>query len=307
MGFRTTALPLFIDLHTSVEVKKDQILDLILSPSFYWVKHVSIPVKNLHEVNRFLPSLFEDTVPKAKYSYYAYEDDGTYIIFAYDDKKILDILAEKEINPEQINNVYFAQSEFEASTEAISIDESSVLDIDNHIVVKLPKSFVTTFKPLELQDHNFSQHAITLARYAHIATTKSLIQFALFMGALIAIFALDWIVSEAKISEFDDAPLELYAEHNLPATKVQNEVIFETLQKRYKQQIKLRQKTGDILKLKLKKAEYVRLFDLKDKRLKIEIKLDSSKRASVVSKILQKKEPLKDQYKDGILRLEFEL
>jgi len=307
MGFRKAALPLFIDVHTSVKVQKDQILDLILSPSFYWVKHVSIPVKNLNEVHRFMPSLFEDTVPNGKYSYYAYEDEGTYIIFAYDDKKILDTLAEKGIDSGQINKVYFAQSEFEDSAEAISIDEDAVLDIENHIVVKLPKNFVDTFKPLELNNHSFSEHTITLARYAYIATTKSLIQFALFMGALISIFALDWIVSEAKISELSDAPLQLYAEHDLPATKVQNEVVFETLQKQYEKQILLRQKTGEILSLKLKKNEYFRRYDLQDKKLKIEIKLASPERASNVSKILQKKELQKGQYKNGVLRLEFEL
>lgn len=307
MGFRKTALPLFVDLHTSVKVQKDQMFDLILSPSFYWVKHVSMPVKKLQDAKRFLPSLFEDTVPKGRYSYYAYEDGSSYIIFAYDDKKILDILAQKGIDSDQINYVYFAQSEFEDTDEAIAIDESSVLDLDNHIVVKLPKSFVNTFKPLELKDHHFSEHAIALAKYAHIATTKSLIQFAIFMGALISIFALDWIVSQAKISECNDAPLGLYAEHDLPATKIQNEVVFETLQKQYKEQIALRQKTGEILNLKLNKDEYVTVYNLQDKRLKVELKLASSKRASAVSKILQNKEPLKDQYKDGVLRLEFEL
>lgn len=307
MGFKTTALPLFIDLHTSVQTQKGDVIDVILSPSFYWVKHVSIPVKKLSEVKKFLPSLFEDTVPKGKYSYYAYEDKGTYIIFAYDDKKILDALAEKGIHSQQINNVYFAQSEFEDLKEAISIDEDSVLDVDNRIVVKLPKSFVNTFSPLELSDHSFSGHTIVLARYAYIATTKSLIQFALFMGALISIFALDWLVSEAKISEFNDAPLELYSQHNLPTTKVQNEVIYETLQKQYGQQILLRQKTGELLKIKLQKNEYIRLYDLQDKRLKIEIKLTSAERAANVSKILQKKELNEDQYRDGLLRLEFEL
>jgi len=307
MGFRKTALPLFVDVHTSVNLQKDQIFDLILSPSFYWVKHVSIPVKSLHEAKKFLPSLFEDTVPKGKYSYYAYKDEDTYIIFAYDDKKILDILAQKGIDSEQINNVYFSQSEFQDSEQALSIDDTSVLDIENNIVVKLPKDFVNTFEPLQLNDHHFSEHTIALAKYAHIATTKSLIQFALFMGALISIFALDWIVSEAKISEFDDAPVKLYTEHNLPATKIQNEVILETLQSRYHNQILLRQKTGEVLNLKLEKNEYVSLYDLKDKKLTIELKLASSKRATHISKVLQKNKGLGDQYRNGVLRLEFEL
>ena len=308
MDFRKTALPFFIDLHTSIEVEKGQMLDLILSPSFYWVKHVSIPVKSLREVKEFLPTLFEDTVPNGKYSYYAYEDEETYLIFAYDDKMILDILAEKGINPQQINKVYFAQSEFQDLKEAIAIDEDSVLDIDNHVILKLPKDLVNTFKPLELNEHHFSEHSITLARYANIATTKSLTQFAIFMGALIAIFMLDWMVSEAKITEFEAAPLGLYAEHKLPATNIQNEVIFEMLHKRYEQQIKIRQITGEILNLKLGKNEYVSLYNLQDKKLKIELKLKSSKRASAITNALQKKNlSLKKQYKNGLLKLEFDL
>ncbi len=307
MGFRKTALPLFVDLHTSIDVDKEKYFDLILAPSFYWIKHVSIPVKSLSEVKRFLPSLFEDTLPAGKYSYYAYQDGDAYLIFAYNDKEILDVLAEKGIDPEQINRVYFSQSEFQGISQAVAIDESFVLDIQDRVVVKIPKEFVDSAIPLDLQTHAFSDHAITLARYAHIATTKSLAKFALFMGALISIFVLDWIVTKEKIAEFDDAPLRLYAEHKLPATRVQNEVIFETFQKRYMQQISMRQNTGKILDLKLGKNEYVSFFEVQEKRLKVEIKLASEKRAFDVAKALQDKVFQKEEYKNGFLRLEMEL
>ena len=267
MDFRKTALTLFIDTHTSVDVNQGQMLNVILSPSFYWVKHLSIPVKSLSEAKKFLPSLFEDTVPKGKYSYYAYKDEDSYLIFAYDDKKILDALLEKGIHAEQINRVYFAQSEFDKLDEAIEVDEGFVLDIEDHVVIRLPKSFVESYKPLELKDHIFSERPIQLTRYAYIATQKSLKQFALFMGALIAIYMLDWVVSETKTSEFNDAPLGLYAEHDLPATTVQNEVIFQTLQERYDKQISIRQKTGKILNLELEKNEYIKLYDLQKNKL----------------------------------------
>jgi len=164
MDFNKTALPLFIDLHTTLSVEAEQVFDIILSPSLYWVKHVSIPVKSLSEVKKVLPSLFENTVPKGKYSYYAYEDKGTYIVFAYDDRKILATLLQKGITSEQINRVYFAQSEFHDIKEAISIDEECILDVEDHVVVKLPKEFVSTSKPLELSEHDFSEHSVTLAK-----------------------------------------------------------------------------------------------------------------------------------------------
>lgn len=308
MDFRKTGSPLFVDIHTSVNVQDKQIFDLILSPSFYWVKHITIPIKSTSELKKFLPSLFEDTVPQGKYSYYAYPDGDTYLAFAYDDKEILDILSKKGINSEHINRVYFAQSEFQELQEAVAIDKDSVLDSEDHVIVKLPKELVHTSVPLNLDEHVFSKHTITLAKYTHIATTKSLIQFSLFMGALIAIYMLDLIVSEVKIDEFEAAPLKLYAEHKLPATKIQNEVILETLQKQYKQQIKIRQLSGEILDLKLGKNEYIRLYDLQEKKLTVELRLASLKKASALTKSLNKKglSP-KEKYKNGTLTLEFEL
>lgn len=308
MDFRKTGTPLFVDIHTTVKTAEKELFDLILSPSFYWVKHVSIPVRSSSELKKYLPSLFEDTVPEGKYSYYAYPDGDAYLAFAYDDRKILDSLYKKGIPSEQINRVYFAQSEFQELKEAIAIDTDSVLDIEDHVVVKLPKELVSTSEPLDLDEHVFSKHAITLAKYTHIATTRSLVQFGLFMGALIAIYMLDLIVSHIKINEFEAAPLELYAKHKLPATRIQNEVIFETLQKQYKQQIRIRQLSSEILDLKLAKNEHISLYDLQPKKLTVQLKLASLKRSSAITNTLKKKgySP-KEQYKNGTLKLEFEL
>lgn len=308
MDFRKTGSPLFVDIHTTVNVEEKQIFDLILSPSFYWVKHVTIPIKSSSELKKFLPSLFEDTLPQGKYSYYAYPDGDAYLAFAYDDKMILDMLSKKGINSEQINRVYFAQSEFQALQEALAIDEDSALDVEDHVVVKLPKELVSSSAPLDLSGHVFSNHAITLAKYTHIATTKSLIQFSLFMGALIAIYMLDLIVSDIKIKELEAAPLELYAKHKLPATKIQNEVISETLLKQYLQQIKMRQIAAKILDLKLGKDEYISLYDLNAKRLTVEFNLASAKQASALTASLRQKglSP-KEKYNNGRLILEFAL
>lgn len=308
MDFRKRGTPLFIDIHTTVNTAEKEIFDLILSPSFYWVKHVSIPISSTSELKKFLPSLFEDTVPKGKYSYYAYPDGDAYLAFAYDDKKILDILSEKGISSEQINRVYFAQSEFQELQEAVTIDENSVLDIEDHVIVKLPKELVSSSAPLDLSEHVFSNHPITLAKYTHIATTKSLIQFGLFMGALIAIYMLDLVVSQIKINEFEAAPAQLYAEHKLPSARIQNEVIFEALQKQYRQQIKIRQLSSHILDLKLAKNEYISLYDLQPKKLTVELKLASLKRSTVLTNALKQRGFVpKEQYKNNTLKLEFEL
>ncbi len=308
MGFNKTAQPLFIDLHTQVDVQKDELFDIILSPSFYWVKRLSLPVENLRDVKRLLPSLFEDTVPEGKYSYYAYEDLEAFLLFAYDDKKILDLLAEKGIASENINEIYFAQSEFQDTQEAISIDEDCVLDVQDRVIVKIPQTLVGAVEPLQVQEHTFSEHGIELARYTHIATTKTLLSLFIFIGALISIFALDLIVSTGKISEFAEMPLALYAEHKLPATSIQNEAILESLQKQHDEQMKMRQLTADILSLKLQKDEYIDVYDLNGKQLIVALKVNSEERSSTLVKTLKEKNHLlTKQYQKGLLRLEFQL
>ena len=308
MGFKKIARPLFVDLHTPSNNDTDALFNIILSPSFYWVKRVSLPVQSLREVKKLLPSLFEDTVPKGAYNYYAYEDDDAYLVFAYDDKKILDLLTERGITPDQINEVYFAQSEFQDIDQAVSIDEKCALDLQDRVVVKLPGTLIENSTPLQLQEHTFSEHALELARYAHIATTKTVIRFAVITGTLILIFALDWIVSLSKIAEFDDSHLALYKERHLPATKVQNEAILASLKKEYNQQIKMRKLTDKVLHINLQKNEYITLYDLQGKKLVVELRVASSKRASEVIKALKKHSlSFKDNFDKSKLRLEFTL
>ena len=308
MDYKKTSLALFIDLHLPAEVSKDQKVDLILSPSLYWVKKVSLAVKNLRELKKFLPSLFEDTLPAGKYSYTAYEDEQGYMIFAYDDKVILDLLAEKEISLQQVNGVYFAQSEFQDLQDALEIDEDFVLDVANRIVLKLPKSLVLTSKPMQLQWHVFSKHPITLSRYTHFATPKSLLRFALFLGMLLAIYTFEWIRTEIKITELRAVPQELFAKHKLPATKLQTQAMFETLHKNYEQQLKLREITAALLNLKLQEGENITLYDLQNEKLKITLKLLSAKQTSTLIKAMQKFDAsLRNTYSHDLLQLEFDL
>ena len=84
-------------------------------------------------------------------------------------------------------------------------------------------------------------------------------------------------------------------------------MVFETLQKQYEKQIRIRRETAEILDLKLEKNEYITLYDLQGNRLKVEIRLASSKRSSAVIKSLQKRELIKKRYQNGLLKLEFVL
>ncbi len=52
----------------------DEKVDIILSPSLYWIKKISLPLNSLREVRTLLPSIFEDMLPDGIYSYSVYKN-----------------------------------------------------------------------------------------------------------------------------------------------------------------------------------------------------------------------------------------
>ena len=63
--------------------KKREKVNVILSPSLYWVKKLSLPVKYVREVKKLLPSIFEDTLPKGNYNYTAYKSGEDFFGFEH--------------------------------------------------------------------------------------------------------------------------------------------------------------------------------------------------------------------------------
>ena len=110
LGFKSKAKAFFVDIETPPYEGSGSV-NIILSPSTYWVKRVDLPVKYLRDVRSLMPSLFEEHLPQGKYSYYTYKDGESFLIFAYNDKEVLDLMAEKNITSANIRNVYLAQSE----------------------------------------------------------------------------------------------------------------------------------------------------------------------------------------------------
>ena len=96
LGFRSKADAFFVDTDSPACTLEGPV-NVILSPSMYWVKRVKLPVKYLREAKSLIPSLFDENLPEGKYSYSAYKDGDSFLIFAYNDKEVLDRIAEKGI------------------------------------------------------------------------------------------------------------------------------------------------------------------------------------------------------------------
>jgi hypothetical protein len=307
MLFNPPAQTLFVDTHTPA-LQSDMMLDIILSPSLYWVKRQQLPVRYLREVKKLLPSLFDEMLPEGTYSYNAYKENGHFVLYAYNDKAILDLLQSKGIKPSQIRNVYLAQSEFNQAETALQSGDGNVLSVQEGIVVKLPVSFVESSVPMELETHKCSSHAIDLARYAHIADRGSMVRFGAFMAVLTLLFAFEWGIVADKTAALEAKRADVFGQHGLKSTMLQNEAILNRLETRYRSQSDLRLATSKLLALKLKKGEHINFMTLDGKLLKASLQTPTQKRADAIASELERSGlKVKHTFKSKLLELEVSL
>ncbi len=304
LGFKSKAKAFFVDVDSPAYPLEGP-LNVILSPALYWVKRVTLPVKYLREVKGLIPSLFEENLPEGKYSYSAYKDGDSFLIFAYNDKQVLDLLAEKGISSANIENVYLAQSEFDTIDAPLKISESSVLSLQNGVVVKLPAALAPDALPLDLAQHIFSKHSIHLTRFNQIADKKSQMVFASILGFLILMFTTEWLITASQVSAILDKQEEVFSSHNLPATSFQNEAIYAKLNTTFEHQSKIREILNLALTLKLKPQEQILHVALEKNKIVIEIKTESeSSGAATLSKLKQTFKSTNTRFQDGTYTME---
>ncbi len=307
LGFRSKAKAFFVDVDSPAYLLEEPV-NVILSPSMYWVKRVTLPVKYLHEVKSLIPSLFEENLPEGKYSYSAYKDDGSFLIFAYNDKEALDLLAEKGLTSANINNIYLAQSEFDTLEAPLKINEESVLSLQNGVVVRLPALLAPDAAELDMREHTFSKQTIHLTRFNQIADKKSQLVFASILGFLIVMFTTEWLITSSKVSSIMEKQSEVFSNHNLPSTSFQNEAIHAKLNTTFERQSRIRDILNLALSIKLKPEEQMQQVTLKKNKIIIEIRTASQESGrKSLSKLQKEFKRTTARFEDGVYIMEIQL
>jgi len=266
--FNTQIETIFIDTH-SANFTIDKKVNVILSPSLYWVKKVTVPVKSLRELKPLLESLFEDILPEGNYSYMAYKQDDYYFIFAYEDKKILDLLSQKGLSASHINHTYFAQSEFSEMDGAFKIDEQQSLAVKDGIVISLPSAWANNEKKIDVENLKLSKHNVTLKQFGHIVDEKSLYTIIGLFVVFIFIVATEYFINEHEISKIENVQSTLFSKRNLEPTMMQNKAILKGYKKTYNIQMKLRKLVATLLKLHLGKNQKIQFLGFKENKLNV--------------------------------------
>ncbi|PHS56724.1 MAG: hypothetical protein COB17_08445 [Sulfurimonas sp.] len=307
---------IFLDIDSPV-MEIDEKINIILSPSLYWVKKLTLLVKYVRDVKKLLPSIFEDYLPKGNYNYSAYKnekvgaDDSDFFVFAYEDQKIIQLLAQKNISMNNVASIRFAQSEIYDFENAYKIDENKSICIKDEIVVLLPSNLLQDRQELDLQSLSLSKHKITLQQFSHIVDTKSIFKIASVLIIFIFLILSEYFITSQKTKDITKLKDELFIQNNLKSTMFQNKAMLKKYRTLNKKQIKIRKYTAQILSIKLQKDEKLSLLVVKDKLLSA--KFSGVKKGhdnfieTKLKSVLNKNVKMKKTYKNEILRLEISL
>ena len=281
-------------------------VNVILSPSLYWVKKISLPVKYVREVKKLLPSLFEDILPEGHYSYYVYKQGDAYIGFAYDDRMILDMMAKKGISPANVANIYFAQSELCSLEGAYTINNKQILTVKEGIVIVVPSNWMKEAEPLPLDALKLSKHKIVLQQFHHILEKSGFYKIGFVLLFLLVIIFGEWLIVRNKATHIADQRSEIFTKYHLKPTMMQNRAINEELHKIYDKQMKLRKYIGAFLKLDLTKDEKISYIGYDSNRLRVIIK-GVTEREKIVQALKRQGIDAQATLKNSVLTLEVTL
>jgi hypothetical protein len=264
--FKSNTKKIFLDPLSEApkNLLKGEKLALILSPSLYWVRKVSLPVRSVRELVKLLPSVFEEFLPEGDYSYTAYKQDHEYIAFAYEDKKILKAIRNKGINSADIAGVYFAQSAFSSLEKPMKINDTQVLYEKDSILSLAPLSWAQDFEELSLNNLNLSKHKLQLQFFSTLVDQKSLYKIAGLLLVLIFVLFVEVLVSSSKVDEINTAKEELFAKYKLQSTMMQNKSSLKHYTKVYNQQKKFREEMKNILARKLAPSQSINYISYKN-------------------------------------------
>ena len=279
---------IFIDERPVILDTKD-IVDIILSPKYYWVKIEKLPVKFSFQAKEYANSIFDNNIPKANYSYKVIKSDDNFIFFAYDIKMILENLSKLGINQAQIRNVYFSQTEFKNDIP-IKIDNNYALILHNDKVIKTPINLVKEHMQITniLNSLELSNNNIKLGKFNQIYEQKSILGILFVLFFLIIIFIGEIFYLQSLLKKKVIRKDEIVAKYSLPNTKIQINAIANQYKNIQQTQVNLRAKIDEIFKLSFLEDEYISDLKVNNQKITLTLHIEDNNRINYFRQSLER-------------------
>jgi len=281
--------------------------NLILSPMFYWVKKVDLPVKKISAAKKLAESIYEGSLPEGDFAYEVSKAGDEFIIIAYDKEKISNEIAQKFTKNAKVSAVYFAQNEFADLKECCGIDKvSSLVNLDG-LIMQVPR--LCTESKQEVSDYlkgkKLSNKKISLGSLeSSVISKKELYALAAGILFLFSSFVLDWVNYQSATTALDERRSEIISTYKLPQTSIQLNSIKKSLTKTFKTQKKIRDEVYAFNTISLQKGEFIESINASKKETVVIIKVESNAREAKIKSQVSKFVKIKSsEFNDGFLTL----
>ena len=267
--FTSNAVIGLIDKSTG-KIKVEDKINIILTPSFYWIKRAYLEVRFSSAALKYAPSIFEGMLPEGHYSYYAVKTKKEYIFFAYDPDEIISSLKAKGIEAAQIAGIYFAQNEMHSIKAPVQCNKEDAIVVHNDTVLQVPKYLVdeSSLKRSLDEIKELSKHKITLHKSSITHSIKELAPLLSVLGMLIVLYTTQLFFTYSKQQELT-SQASVFQEYKLPLTFVQNSSIEKKLRSNFKAQTSFRKLIFSILKLPLSQRQRIQSLSYEKELFKI--------------------------------------
>ncbi len=282
--FHAKTTPFF--LHKNAKPQTGGEFDVILSPQYYWVKKVALPVKKVSDARKLAESVFEGSLPEGEYSYEVSKAaDGDFILIAYDRKNIAEVIDTTFVEKAKVKHVYFAQFACRDLDSCCSIDETgSLVNLDN-LLMHIPRN--CTDPKLSVDDYlqgkkltgpqvklgSLDVEVVDRRTFALMATAAGLFLIALGIGYA------DYKHAASQLEEQKQALIQKY---DLPPTTMQLESIRKRLLKTYKTQKRIREALYQLSGVTLPEHASVKNLDIDSKSADVAITLSKPEQAEAL-------------------------
>jgi hypothetical protein len=232
-------------------------VDVILSPEFYWIKKIDIPIKNIFQAKKIAKNIFD---LESGYIYDAFKIKNKYFAIALPkDLKL-------KIDKKYIKSIRLAQVEL-FDYECLNINEKySIKKIDD-ILFCFPKDenckkINDILKDIKLSNYTVNLDTVNLDKTSLFLISSSFV-------FLISYFLIGTISYKKELSLIREKKTAL-RKYNLPLTTFQLNAIYNNLKQVDKNQKILRKNLEFFSKTPLKKnEEYIKLSFNKNYYVKI--------------------------------------
>jgi hypothetical protein len=249
----------------------DKKIDIILSPSLYWVKKMVLPLKSAREVSKLLPTIFEEFLPDGEYSYFTYKEGDQFLVFAYEQEKIKSLLLTYEIPLHSVGDFYFAQDLAPFIDGGVKLNDQEVLAVEDGVVILLPQQWSGVEESLVLNSSMKLEHKVRLDFTKGFVGDKSLYKLALLLGVLVVVVSVEIFITTTKIGKIQEQKTELFTHYKLKSTMIQNRSILKKYKKIFTDQSHLREEFVKFLEQDRNKAEVIDVIEFDGSVLKMKI------------------------------------